>query len=99
MAYTLTLTQDERKAFDFVGTRYHTGDDVYQQLSNVECEWSNSNPWGEDGEWGGPGDLTIVVPEHVAWEIARLSECEDHMWPLFATALRNKMQSFVDAIV
>lgn len=88
--YTISLTAEERRAFDWIGDRYTTGDAVSRLL--CEC-------MGEDDEWSQDGDITFRVPEHMAWQIAELAEAEDGLWPCFAAALRNKMQSFVEAIV
>lgn len=88
--YQLTLTSDERKAFDWVGHRYDTGDDVAMRLRQclAECH-----------EWDDAGDITFSIPENVAWEINERSEMEDNLWPCFADELTAKMQAFCDSIV
>ncbi len=60
--YTLTLTADERRAFDWVGDRYNSG--------KVADLLTDCLP--EDREWGDDGDITFHIPEHVAWEINEL---------------------------
>jgi hypothetical protein len=88
--YTLTLTQDERAAFDWVGDRYATGDEV----ADILREYMN-----EDDEWGQDGDLTFHLPEYAAWIIRELSEKEDEIWPCFADGLASKMCDFCYNIV
>ena len=72
--YTLTLTADERRAFDWVGSRYNSG--------KVADLLSDCLP--EDREWSDEGDISFVIPEHVAWEINELAEEEDYSWACFA---------------
>lgn len=97
MAYTLTLTADERKAIDWIGNRYSNGSDLYTLL------WCQSKPstryQGEDTGWDIPADITFNVPEHVAWQIKDNADSEDGRWPCFAPDLASKMQRFVDSIV
>ena len=47
--YSLTLTADERRAFDWVGDRYNSGK-VADLL--IDC-------LPEDREWGDEGDITL----------------------------------------
>lgn len=90
--YTLTLTHSERKAFDWIGYRYATGDDFARVLRRSE--------WGEDGvEWDDAGDITFSIPEHIAWELNRLAESEDYAFPCFAPELVDKLSDFLNAIV
>lgn len=86
----LTLTSDERKAFDWIGNRYATGDDVAMRLRRLLADGH---------EWDDAGDITFSIPEHVAWEISELSASEDSLWPCFADGLKSKMQTFCDSIV
>lgn len=88
--YTLTLTHDERMAFDWIGHRYTTGDDVSRLL--LDC-------MPEDAEWDAEGDITFRIPGHVAWQINELSEQEDHYWPCFSDELKLKMILFCEGIV
>ena len=62
--YTLTLTADDGRAFDWVGDRYNSGK-VADLL--LDC-------MPEDREWGDDDDITFNIPEHVAWEINELAE-------------------------
>lgn len=89
--YSLTLTQEERNAIDFVGYRYATGDDLFRLL--MECEWT------PEEDWDCYIPLTFEVPEHIAWQICDLAEEEDNLWPLFSEEFASKMQTFVDSIV
>ncbi len=88
--YTLTLTREERKAFDWVGYRYAAG--TVMEILYTRCT---------DGytEWWDEGDITFNVPEHSAWFIKQLAEEEDCQWPCFATELKNKMNTFINQIV
>lgn len=90
MAYTLTLTPEERKAFDWVGGRYNAG--AVAGALRLEC-------MGPDDEWTQEGDITFNVPEWVAWEIDRLAEEENYAWPRFADSLKSKLVDFCNAIV
>ncbi len=89
MAYSLTLTTDERRAFDWVGGRYNALD--------VHIALCHSIP--ADRSWDDDGDMTFDVPEHVAWEIDRLAAEEDHSWPCFSTELKEKLNRFCQSIV
>lgn len=88
--YQLTLTSDERKAFDWVGGRYATGDDVAMRLRRLLADGH---------EWDDSGDIAFSIPEHVAWEISELAASEDSLWPCFADGLTSKMQALCDSIV
>lgn len=92
MSYQLTLTQSERSAFDWVGNRYCGGD--VSRLLLTRCQRSP-----EIAEWDQPGEITFVVPEHIAWEIRDLAEEEDILWPCFAPALTAKLNEFCFRIV
>lgn len=88
--YTLILTSGERKAFDWVGHRNSNGDEMSSIL--VEC-------LGPDEEWSQDGEIVFSIPEHKAWEIARLAEQDGGYWTGFDLELVEKMQAFVDGIV
>ena len=91
MAYSLMLTESERKAFDWIGGRYSsTGYDtaiLIQEGLPVDKAWDDS------------GDITFNISESVAWEIQELADSEEYQWPCFADNLAHKMQKFCDAIV
>lgn len=92
--YTLTLSREERAAFDWVGYRYDTGDgvgNILRACTPADCT--------EDDMWEADGEITFAVPEHAAWDIADKAEREDNLWPCFGTELARKMMAFVDAIV
>jgi len=80
--YRLTLTQSEREAMDFVGGRYWNGHDLYTLL------WSDSGQEPGDVDWDSPDDITFVIPEHVAWQIA--DNMEEEGLPLFSDELVQK---------
>jgi hypothetical protein len=85
----LTLTADERDAFDWVGGRYHAGRVAALLLGCLT----------ESDDWAGPDDITFRVPEHVAWEIGELRDDESGSWPCFADGLRAKLNEFCDRVV
>ena len=87
--YSLTLTADERRAFDWVGDRYNSGKVASLLLDCIP----------EDREWGDDGDITFAIPEHVAWEIRELAEEEDYSWACFAPPLATKLNDLCSNIV
>jgi hypothetical protein len=72
--YTLTLTADERRAFDWVCDRYNSGK-VARLL--LDC-------MPEDREWGDDNHITFTTPKPVAWEINDLAQEEDYSWACLA---------------
>jgi hypothetical protein len=90
--YKLRLSRDERLAFDFVGFRYCTGDQVANVLKS--CLADDDERW-----YGSLEDITISLPEPKAWEVFELSESEGGLWPLFGTDLVAKLTALTDAIV
>ena len=87
--YSLTLTADERRAFDWVGDRYNSGKVTELLMGCIPG----------DREWGDDGDITFAIPEHVAWEIRDLAEEEDFSWACFAPDLAGKLNDFCSDIV
>ena len=87
--YSLTLTADERRAFDWVGHRYNSGKVASLLLDCIP----------EVQEWGDDGDITFLIPEHVAWEIRELAEEEDYSWACFAPPLATKLNDLCSNIV
>lgn len=92
MSYTLTLSHDERKAFDWVGDRYNAG--TVASLLLMNCSTTDDSIG-----WDDKGDMTFDVPEYVAHLIRDLAEEEDNTWPCFADELAEKMRTFTDLIV
>ena len=92
MAYTLTLTKSERKAFDWVGHRYVHGDQMADILRR-------HMPDIEDLEWDTDQDITFDLPENAAWEIQDLAQEGDYQFDCFAPELREKMMGFLCKIV
>lgn len=90
MAYKLTLTHAERRAIDWVGYRYATGDDLYKILS-----WC----CGPDTEWDQDGDIEFTISEPRAWAISELFEAEDMSFPCFADEFARKLIAFWEGIV
>ncbi|MBV8317741.1 MAG: hypothetical protein JOZ53_22600 [Planctomycetaceae bacterium] len=88
--YALTLTIDERQAFDWLGDRYGTGEPIASILRGC---------LPDDVEWTREGDITFLVPEHEAWLIAERAWEEGDMWPCFAPGLAAKMSHFTSSIV
>ena len=87
--YSLTLTSEERQAFDWVGSRYNSGK-VAKLLTDF---------MPEDQEWGDDTAITFQIPEHVAWQINELAEAEDYSWACFAPDLAEKMNDFCWGII
>jgi hypothetical protein len=85
----LTLTSDERRAFDWIGTRYNSG--------KVADLLSDCLPEGR--EWSDDGDITFEIPEHVAWEINELADAEGYSWACFAPSLTEKLNELCWGIV
>ena len=90
MTYKLTLTSEERKAFDFVGNRYSNGTD----MSNLLCQFLS-----DDLEWNSTKDITFDLPEHIAWQLLDLAKQDDESFPCFSESLTLKMLSFLEQIV
>jgi hypothetical protein len=87
--YQLVLTADERRAFDWVGDRYNAG-----QVASILMDHLP-----EDSEWADESDIAFDVPESAAWEIQRLAEEEEFLWPCFGGDLRTKLNDFLGQIV
>jgi hypothetical protein len=80
--YNLILTADERRAFDWVGDRYVAGAVADLLLGSI--------PEGQL-DWEDDGDITFILPEHVAWQVRDLAEEEGSAWPCFAPDLAGKL--------
>ena len=96
--YKLTLTLGERKAIDFVGDSYRHGHELYTLL--CRADWYIEN--GDNvGDWDCANDLTMHIPEHLAWDIRDLIEdtFNDTGLACFADSLRSKLFDFSNAIV
>lgn len=87
--YNLTLTRDERRAFDWVRDRYNAGRvaDILRECLPDDCEWNQE------------GDITFIIPEHLAWQIHDFATEENHAWPCFSPHLAGKMVTFCMSIV
>jgi hypothetical protein len=87
--YSLTLTLDERGAFDWVGSRYNSGKvaDLLGDCLPQDCEWADD------------GDITFVISEPVAWQINELAEQEGYSWACFAPELADKLNELCWGIV
>ena len=87
--YSLTLTSDERQAFDWVGDRYNSGKvaDLLLDCLPEDCEWSDD------------GEITFDIPEAIAWEINKFAEDEGHSWACFAQELVEKLNELCWSIV
>jgi hypothetical protein len=96
MGYRLTLTREERKAIDWVGERYSGA----PKLKEIVCKCIDDD---EDDVWEGPDVITVVIPEHHAWELEEAVE-EDmegnhEPWPCFSADLYIKLEEFRSRIV
>lgn len=79
--YDLTLTADERRAFDWAGNRYNSGQVADLLLDLVP----------ENRDWGDDADITFNIPEHVAWQINDLAEEKGYSWACFAPDFADKL--------
>jgi len=48
----------------------------------------------EDREWADEADITFDLPEHVAWEIQRMTKEVHLLRPLFGPPLRDKQYDY-----
>lgn len=90
--YRLTLTHNERKAFDWVGDRYFAGE--MARLLRMECR-----PEPEFAEWGDDGEITFLVPESTFWFMREQAWLEECQWPCFAPELDDKLNDFLNQLV
>jgi hypothetical protein len=79
--YSLTLAADERRALDWIGSRYNSGEVADLLVDLIP----------DDREWADDGDITFDIPEHIAWQINELAEEESYSWPCFAQELADKL--------
>ena len=87
--YTLRLTDEERRAFDWVGDRYNAG--AVAELLRDCCP--------EESAWTDPAPIDFAIPESVAWRILELAEEEDFAWPCFAPGLAAVLNALCCRIV
>ena len=88
--YQLTLTADERRAIDWIGNRYGTGDELYSAL--CKADWAP-----DDRDWDDQREITFTIPENVAWTIGEIIDREG--CPCFSPDLTEKLTRFASAIV
>lgn len=92
--YQLTLTREERRAFDWIGDRYPSGKWYYILIGCIP----NGMP-----EWDDQGDITFLIPEHKAWELRELAELDTEgnhgMFPCFSNELHGKLIDWIMTIV
>jgi hypothetical protein len=87
--YSLTLTANERQAFDWIGDRCNSGKVADLLLDLMP----------ENREWGDDGDISLDIPENVVWQINELAEAEDYSWACFAPELVEKLNELCWSIV
>ena len=90
MAYTLTLTRDERRAIDWIGNRYRHGDDLFLLL--IRCRLQP-----DELDWDGDGPMTFHVPEYVGWELSDIIDADG--LTCFGPELCDKLRAFQGCIV
>ncbi len=86
--YPLTLTADERKAFDWVGYRYAAG-----EIKDLLFDCISTDDWDCNDS------VEYQIPEHVAWRLKELAEGESYAFPCFSDELKLKMIRFCESIV
>ena len=86
--FELTLTAQERRAFDWVGDRYNAG-----EVARILYDYVP-----EDREWSDDGDITFEIPRRDAREINLLASKEEpsYSWPCFSDRLTSKMNEFCE---
>lgn len=89
--YRLTLTAEERAAFDWVGDRYATGE-KWADLLLLQCGRTEE-------EWNSEEDVTFLIPEWAAWNLKELADSEDGRFPCFGPELVSKLEEFLSRIV
>ena len=95
MPYTLTLSRDERKAFDWVADRYNAG----TIASNLMLCIPDTGTEFICDAWNSADDIAFTIPEHLAWTINDLAQEEDYSFPCFSGELRDKLTAFCFSIV
>jgi hypothetical protein len=95
--YHLTLTLEERRAFDWVGDRYAAGE-IARILQDC-ARFTVADGRGQNAEWDTEEEITFRVPEHKAWQIDELAKEEEYRFPCFAGSLVRKLQAFCFDIV
>jgi hypothetical protein len=96
--YTLTLTADERRAIDWIGGRYATGDDLRDRLLD-SIELRDDTDDLPPTIWNERGEVTFSLTEADAWEVRELCEQEEFLFPCFSAELTAKLQALCDSIV
>lgn len=84
--YSLTLSKEERSAFDWVGNRYTNGDAMWNVLTDY---------LPEGVEWLDDGAITFELPLEAVQALKRLAQQENNLWPCFSNRLKYKMIAFV----
>jgi hypothetical protein len=87
--YSLTLTADEQRAFDWVGDRYNTGKVADLLMGCIP----------EDRERSDEGDITFTIPEHLDRQIRDLADDLNFSWAWFGPPLVNKLNELSWSIV
>ena len=87
--YSLTLTAEERQAFDWVGDRYNSGNVANLLIDCIPV----------DHDWDDDCDITFTIPEPIAWQINQFADGEDYSRACFAPALVAKLNDFCWSIV
>ena len=91
--YTLTLTQAERQAIDWVGHRYAHGNNLFDIL--MECD----SPSNREDDWDSQWDITYEISEPLAWRIRDIAEEGNYLWDCFSPELAHKLTIFCIGIV
>ena len=101
MPYQLTITQDDIKAFNFVGGRYACGScDLLEFLLGCEItEYLDTNKEDPDYDYG----FTVALTESQKWEVAEFMDCDTENMttshPLLGGPLWAKLTVLYDSIV
>lgn len=93
--YSLTLTPQEQRAIDWIGSRYAHGNDLYKLL--CQSDWYFEGVEEDDQEWG-KYQITFRIPENLAWQIVDIIEGEDKL-VCFSESFQQKLWEFAGKVV
>ena len=88
--YTLTLTESERNAIDWMHGRSAIGDIKRVLISCLH----------EDISWHDDGNIIFEIPEYLAWEMQAIREENGReTWTCLSDGLVSKFEEFLGKIV
>lgn len=83
--YSLTLTRPDRRAIDWIGDRFASGNDLYHAL------WAPCEQIPSDADWDDRRNIVFILTAKDAHRVTEIrDECEGG-WPCFASELAEKL--------